>query len=137
MLLKASSRWAHESVHRDEEITQTNLRLIPLIETSLNFLGSLFGYQGAVHHASTHTPELILEVGFAAREDLVGVTDRGFALLTPAQELVRQRIIERHLGVAQREEARQGIGIEGSEFIGGDPAQERLRFLGMRGSRIH
>src|SRR5829696_145463 len=104
MLLKASSRRVLSCSHRDEEITQTNLRLIPLIETSLNFLGSLFGCQGAVHHASTHTPEFILQVRFAPREDLVGVTDRGFALLTPAQELVRQRIIERHLGVAQREE---------------------------------
>src|SRR5215213_2939860 len=119
MLLKASSRWAHESAHRDEEVTQTNLRLIPLVQTSLNFLGSLFGCQGAVHHASTHTPEFILEVGFAAREDLVRVTDRGFALLTPAQELVRQRIVQRHLGIAQREETRQGIGVEGSELIRG------------------
>ena len=60
-----------------------------------------------------------------------------FALLPPTEELVGKRVIQCHLGIAQREEARQGIRIECCKFIRSHPAQERLGFFGMRGSTVH
>src|SRR5687768_16478228 len=91
---------------------QTSLRLIPLIETGLNFFASLFGSDRTVHYTRADAPEFVLEVGFTAREDLVRVADGGFTLLAPAEELVRQRVVQRDFGIAQREEAGQRIGIE-------------------------
>src|SRR5215216_7125617 len=122
--------------HRDERSTNL-LRLIPLFQTGLDFLASLFGGHRAIHDCCTYAPEFILEVGFTARKNLVGVTNRRFALLSPAKELVSQRIIQGHLSIAEGEEAWQRIRIECGKFIRGDPAQECLRLFRMRRLGVH
>ncbi len=47
------------------------------------------------------------------------------------------RVVQGHLGIAQREEARQGIGIQLGKFIRGNPAQEGFSFFRMGGGSIH
>ncbi len=116
---------------------QNLLRLIPLFQTGLNFLTSLFRSHGFVHDSRSNAPEFILEVWFTARKDLVGIADRGFAFLPPAKELVGKRIIQCHLGIAQREEARQRICIQLGKFIGSNPTQEGLCLFRMRCLGIH
>src|SRR6188474_1665163 len=98
------------------------LRCIPLIQTGLDFLASLLGCNGTIHHTRADAPEFVFQIGLAARENLVGVADGGFTLLPPTEKFVGQRVIQCDLSIAQREEARQGIGIEGCKFFRSHPA---------------
>src|SRR3989304_9482898 len=86
------------------------LRRVPALEPALHHLTGFLGRQGAVEHLRRRVPQIVLVVGRAPREDLVGAADGRLALVAPVQEGLRQRVLEGHVVVREREEARQRGG---------------------------
>ena len=97
-----------------------------LSRPSCSCLPAASGRQRAVDDLRRDVPEFVLEVRRAARQDLVGVADRRLAVLAPADHLGRQRILDRDRRLAQREEARQRVGVEFREFRRRQPFEELL-----------
>src|SRR5687767_11662951 len=67
--------------------------LVPAVEALLQAFGRLFRGLAAVEHVGGRGPGLVLEVGRAARQHLVGRPDRGLAVLAPTDELGGDRIL--------------------------------------------
>src|SRR5215510_8652131 len=76
---------------------------IPRVQALLYLLASLLRRHRLIHHSRAHAPQFVLQVRRAPIEDLIGVANRGFAILPPAEELVGKRVIQGHFGTAQRE----------------------------------
>ncbi len=101
------------------------LRREPACQTGLQPFCRRFRGFGALDHIGTGIPGLILKVRRAARQDLIGGPDGGLALVTPANEFLRQRIGHLHRGGVEREEARQRVGIKRGEFRRADPFEDQ------------
>ena len=91
--------------------------LVPAVEAFLQLLGGGFGRLGAVDHVGRGAPGLVLEIGRAARQDLVGRADRRLALARarrrtpgPADPPASPA------SIGQAEEARQRVGIDVGEL---------------------
>src|SRR5579859_2568215 len=69
-------------------------RLVPAVEALLDLGSGVGRLQCAVHHLRRHVPQLVLEIGRAARQDLVRVADGRLALPAPADELLRHLVLE-------------------------------------------
>ena len=90
----------------------------------MKLLGAFGRGDIAIDHLSGNTPEFVLKVGFTAGEDLIGVTDGGFAFAAPIKEFLSQRIGEADLVIREGEETRESVAVEFSKFSARHPLQE-------------
>ena len=115
----------------------TSPGLYHLSRPSCSCLPAASGRQRAVDHLRRHVPEFVLEVRRAARSG--SGRSCGSSTCSPcASRPSRPRaVLDRHRRLAEREEARQGVGVELREFRRRQPFEEFLRVLLVLRRRVH
>ena len=85
---------------------------VPLGKSGLDLRSSGLRFHLLVDDLRAHVPQLVFHTGCATAHDLGIQADRAFALVTPADHLLGDRVLHIDFVVGQREKAGHLVGVQ-------------------------